>query len=65
MSGHGIVDVEWYGLSANGDTALGYGKRKPLSAPAPAKGKAVEHLELTPHYNRWFSIRNKKLFRVL
>ena len=65
MSGHGIVDVEWYGLSADGDTALGYGKRKPPSAPTTAKGKAVENLELTPHHNRWFSIRNKKLFRVL
>ena len=65
MSGHGIVDVEWYGLSADGDTALGYGKRKPPSAPTTSKGKAVENLELTPHHNRWFSIRNKKLFRVL
>ena len=65
MSGHGIVDVEWYGLSADGDTALGYGKKKPPSAPTTAKGKAVENLELTPHHNRWFSIRNKKLFRVL
>ena len=65
MSGHGIVDVEWYGLSADGDTDLGYGKRKPPSAPTTAKGKAVENLELTPHHNRWFSIRNKKLFRVL
>ena len=44
---------------------MGYGKRKPPSAPTTAKGKAVENLELTPHHNRWFSIRNKKLFRVL
>lgn len=65
MSKHGIADVEWYGLSADGKAALGYGKKKPSSAPAATKGKTAENLELTPYYNRWFSIRNKKQFRVL
>lgn len=65
MSKHGIADVEWYGLSADGKAALGYGKKKPSSAPAASKGKTAENLELTPYYNRWFSIRNKKQFRVL
>lgn len=65
MSKHGIVDVEWYGLSADGKVALGYGKRKPPSAPPSAKDKAAENLELTPYYNRWFCIRNKRQFRVL
>lgn len=65
MSRHGITDVEWYGMSADGKTALGYGKRKPPSAPAAAKDRAAEHLELTPHYNCWFSVRNKKQFRML
>lgn len=65
MSKHGIADVEWYGLSADGKTALGYGKRNPLSSPAAAKGKAAENLELTPYHNRWFSIRNRHQFRVL
>lgn len=64
MSKHEIVDVEWYGLSADGKIALGYGKRKPPSAPPNAKDKAAENLELTPYYNRWFCIRNKR-FRVL
>ena len=65
MSKHGIADVEWYGLSADGKAALGYGKKKPSSAPAATKGMTAENLELTPYYNRWFSIRNKKQFRVL
>lgn len=65
MSKHGIADVEWYGLSADGKTALGYGKRNPPSSPAAAKGKAAENLELTPYYNRWFSVRNRHQFRVL
>lgn len=65
MSKHGIADVEWYALSADGKAALGYGKKKPSSAPAATKGKTAENLELTPYYNRWFSIRNKKQFRVL
>lgn len=65
MSKHGIADVEWYGLSADGKTALGYGKRNPPSSPAAAKGKAAENLELTPYHNRWFSVRNRHQFRVL
>lgn len=63
ISKHGIIDVEWYGMSADGKVALGYGK--PRSIPQATKDKDAENLELTPHYNRWFSIRNKKQFRVL
>lgn len=65
MSRHGIADVEWYGLSSDGKNALGYGKKNPSSAPAAAKDKAAKNLELTPYYNRWFFIRNKKQFQVL
>ena len=65
MSRHGITDVEWYGMSADGKVALGYGKRKRSSAPAASKDKTAENLELTPYYNRWFSVRNRHQFRVL
>ena len=35
MNEHGVVDVVWYGLSADGRVALGYGKKAhPRSAPA-------------------------------
>lgn len=77
MSRHKVVDVVWYGLSADGRVALGYGQ-KPVPGAPPADAPFEEHARFarTPegqaarsrgfvtHTAFWFCIENGR-FRQL
>ena len=71
MSDHKVVDVAWYGLSADGKIALGYGQRPiPGAPPADApfeeharfaetpEGKAARSRGFVTHTAFWFCIEN-------
>ena len=74
---HGIVDVEWYGLSADGRVALGYGQKPLPGAPAAdapfeeharfactPEGQAARSRGFLTHSEFWFCMENGK-FRQL
>lgn len=75
MLEHGIVDVEWFGLSADGRVALGHGKEPIPGAPAAdapweeqerfartPEGKAARSRGNLDHRSFWFSVRDRKQF---
>lgn len=77
MNEHGVVDVVWYGLSADGRVALGYGKKPIPGAPPPdapmeeherfartPEGQAARKRGFLTHSEFWFCMENGK-FRQL
>lgn len=78
MLEHGIVDVEWYGLSADGRIALGYGKEPIPGAPAAdapweeqerfantPEGKAARSQGNLDHRSLWFHMRDRSTFEEI
>ncbi len=78
ISEHGIVDVEWFGLSADGRVALGYGKEPIPGAPAAdapweeqarfaetPEGKAARSQGNLDHRSLWFWMRDRTTFKEI
>ena len=78
MIKHDIVDVEWYGLSADGRVALGYGKEPIPGAPAAdapweeqarfaetPEGKAARSHGNLDHRSLWFRMRDRTSFKEI
>ena len=76
MSRHGLEDVVWYGMSADGRVALGYGKKPIPGAPAAdapfeeharfaqtPEGKAARNRGFLTHSEFWFCIEDGQRFR--
>lgn len=66
MSRHGLIDVDWYGLSADGRVAVGKGMEPVPGAPAPdASGEELERFAQTPQGRQAMSrgyIQNRPLW---
>lgn len=78
MVRHGIVDVEWYGLSADGRVALGYGQKPLPGAPAAdapfeeharfactPEGQAARSRGFLTHSAFWFCVEDGRRVRQL
>lgn len=68
MSRHGLIDVNWRGLSADGRVAFGKGMEPVPGAPAPdASGEELERFARTPQGKKAMSrgyIQNRPLWFV-